>query len=543
MTLLNKSYNTLHNIAFLLAGMSVLGFFVGFLRDRAFAHFLGTSEILDIYVASFRIPDLLFLASTGIISLYALIIFFEEKDNGKEKQLKNFINTSFYFLLTFLTIGGTILFFAIPYIAQSVFQSFDGDALNTFILFSRIFLLQAILFSVATFFTAILQFKRKFFIYSLLAIIYNFGIILGTIFLYPLYGEIGLVLGVLLGALSSFIFILVPSLIKNKLLPTLSPKRDMISEVWRMIRISLPRASISISSNLGNIFIFALIISISEGLLSIYYFSETLYFIPFTIFALSYSVASFPLLVRYFIKKDINKFILTLESAIKQLFLFIIPSAVLIFVFREEIVSLLFETGTFTSSDVKITSSVLGLFVFNLLSVSLVSILLRAFFASRHMYRALTIFLFLTASKVFVIYLLVTTDLLNNISGYITNISGITEMIHIELFAVVFSIILFETLLAIGLFVLLTRIFTFPVWRILISFVQHITSGVVMGITMILLGKKLFTDGVDGSLESIFYIIIVSVLGGVIWYGILRVYGNKEIILLQKGIIDRIWRI
>ena len=112
--LLNKSHTNVHTIAYLLGGVSVFGYLVSFLRDRAFAHYFGPSELLDIYVASFQIPDVLFITATAFISVYALLPMFEEKKRQGEEMLREFVNTSFYFLVLFLLLGSTVLFFAIP---------------------------------------------------------------------------------------------------------------------------------------------------------------------------------------------------------------------------------------------------------------------------------------------------------------------------------------------------------------------------------------------------------------------------------------------
>ena len=163
LNLLNKSHTNVHTIAYILGTVSIFGYVVSFVRDRVFAHYFGPSELLDIYIASFRIPDLLFIVVTAFLSVYAILPMFEEKQRQGRAVLKEFINTTFYFLLLFLVFGLCILFFAIPVIEEHVFTGFSGEASATFILFSRIFLVQATLFAISSFLTAILQLKRKFF--------------------------------------------------------------------------------------------------------------------------------------------------------------------------------------------------------------------------------------------------------------------------------------------------------------------------------------------------------------------------------------------
>ena len=194
--ILNVSHSNVHSIALVLGTVSVFGYIVSFLRDRAFAHYFGPGELLDVYIASFRIPDLLFIVATAFISVYALLPMFEEKKQEGERSLREFIDTSFYFLLIFLILGGTLLFFLVPVLSGYFFRGLSPEMFDTFILFSRVFLLQAILFAVSNFFTGILQFKRKFFLYALLPIVYNLGIIFGVMVLYPMFGATGLMFGV-----------------------------------------------------------------------------------------------------------------------------------------------------------------------------------------------------------------------------------------------------------------------------------------------------------------------------------------------------------
>ena len=169
-----------------------------------------------------------------------------------------------------------------PFLADTFFAGFTGEARETFILFSRVYLLQASFFSISAFFTAILQLKRKFVLYSILPILYNVGIILGTIVLYPMFGSAGLAIGVVFGALLNA-GIQIPILMHNSVLPRLTPTRNTIREFWRVIKMSIPRASALLSHGIAEGFVFGTVVSISQGTLSVYYFAQSLKVVPLVV--------------------------------------------------------------------------------------------------------------------------------------------------------------------------------------------------------------------------------------------------------------------
>ena len=68
---------------------------------------------------------------------------------------------------------------------------------------------------------------------------YNFGIIAGTVILYPIYGLPGIGIGVLAGALAHLL-IHIPVLAHERLLPTLRVPSMHI--LWSVIRDSVPRS-------------------------------------------------------------------------------------------------------------------------------------------------------------------------------------------------------------------------------------------------------------------------------------------------------------
>ena len=176
----------LHEAAYLLGLFAILSQLLGLVRDRILAHIFGATQSLDVYYASFRIPDLIFASVASIVSVSVLIPFLAQYIEGDPKRLRAFINSIFSFF-SFLIIGVSIaVFFLIPQILSVLFPSIAlSDLSDDFILLTRILLLSPILLGLSNFFGSITQVRRAFFLYGLSPFLYNSGIILWILLFYP----------------------------------------------------------------------------------------------------------------------------------------------------------------------------------------------------------------------------------------------------------------------------------------------------------------------------------------------------------------------
>ncbi len=534
--ILGRSHTNVHTIAYILGTVSIFGYVISFLRDRIFAHHFGATEMLDVYIASFRIPDLLFIATTAFISVYALLPMFEKKQKQGRRELREFINTTFCLLLIFLVLGAAVLFMAMPTIAAYFFSSFSPEAFETFVLFSRVFIIQAFLFAVSSFFTALLQLKRKFFLYSLLPIIYNVGIIFGVIVLYPAYGSIGLALGVLIGIVMS-VGIQLPIIIRDGIVPVPVPTRSMMIETWHAVKMSVPRASALLSIGVANIIIFGLIVSISEGVLSVYYFADNLKAVPLVIVGTAYSVATFPILVNYVTEHNMGRFRDVLESSFRRLFFFILPLIAYIFALREPLISFFFESGLFTPETTIITATILGIFVFSALTMSVLVLCARAMYAYGKSLLPFLVFFSLAVAEVAGVYG-VTAFLKTHREPLlvILEYTGLTSGGFGMLFATVITIVFLETIAALVLFRILVRTVGCNSVSILSSLVQHTVAAVILAAGIIITKNLFFADVAYNTFDGMIALACMTLVGFLLWYGILCHVANEECNIVRKQI-------
>ena len=530
---LDKSHTGLHSIALVLGSMSVIGYVVSFVRDRAFAHYIGAGELLDVYVASFRIPDLLFITATAFISLYALLPLFEETEREGKTALQEFINTTFYFLLIYLIIGSTVLFFTIPAVGKYLFSGFSQEGFETFVLLSRVFLLQAILFSIAGFFTAILQYKRRFFVYALLPILYNAGILIGVLFFYPTFGPAGLAIGVVLGVVLN-IAVQLPVIVHHRALTAIAPSRHMFRSFRRTVAMSIPRAASFLSFGFAHLLIFSSIVSLSEGSLSVYYFAENLRAIPLVVVGLSYSIAAFPMLVSHFTRNDMRSFNKVVIRSIRHLFFFIFPLVAFVFALREELIGFFFETGRFTPDMTFITGTIVGAFVFGALTMSIISLCARALHACNRAWLAFSILFTHSVVQVGAVFVVVHYLYGSEVLGFVQEVTGLVGSGYGTLFAVVSIIVVTEAVTALAMIIALVKVTGQSYRPALTSFIQNTIAAVALAIFLTIVQAMFFSDVSYASPDSLFSVQgLLSVgalafLGLFVWYPVLRLLKNKE---------------
>ncbi len=87
-----------------------------------------------------------------------------------------------------------------PYLVPLFFKGFSAEELMRIVGFSRILLLSPLFLGLSNFFSSIVQHEKRFLLYSISPLLYNVGIIFGTLFGAGEYGVVAVIMGVCLGA-------------------------------------------------------------------------------------------------------------------------------------------------------------------------------------------------------------------------------------------------------------------------------------------------------------------------------------------------------
>jgi peptidoglycan biosynthesis protein MviN/MurJ (putative lipid II flippase) len=127
----------------------------------------------------------------------------------------------------------------------------------------------------------------------------------------------------------------------------------------------------------------------AEGSISVISLSINLQSVPLTIIGVSYSLAAFPTLSRYFIANNLEAFAKQVIATARHIIFWTLPATALFIVLRAHIVRVLLGTGEFDWSDTRLVAAALALFVVSAVFQSLLLLFIRAFYSAGIVYRPL----------------------------------------------------------------------------------------------------------------------------------------------------------
>ncbi len=380
---LHSKTKTITFTAYLLAGFYLFSRVFGLLRNNLLGH-LFPKEQADIYLAAFRVPDFVYgVLITGGIAAAFLPVFsrYFKKDKQEAKELVNNVLT--VFLLAMVVVSSILAIFA-PQLAKVIVPGFSvADQILTASLM-RIMFIASILLGLSAIFSGILHYFRLFFAYGLAPIFYNIGIIIGMIFLTPYFGLKGLAYGVILGALMHLLIQILPTL-KYGFYPRFSFNLKH-SGLLKIFRLMLPRTIGSAAYHFNLIIITAIASTLPAGSIRVFSFANDLYGVPIALIGVSFATAVFPVLSRNFATSDKVRFSKNFSNTFSQIIFASVPLTFLMFIFRAQIVRLLYGTkllgnGFFGWQDTRLIAASVGIFAFSIIAASLIPFLAKTFFA------------------------------------------------------------------------------------------------------------------------------------------------------------------
>ncbi|OJI07449.1 MAG: murein biosynthesis integral membrane protein MurJ [Candidatus Vogelbacteria bacterium CG22_combo_CG10-13_8_21_14_all_37_9] len=379
--LLQKEFTNLHQAAFLLATSALLSQFLGLWRDRLLASGFGASHQLDIYYTAFRLPDLIYVSVASFVSITVHIpLIINKMETGGKPAVEKFLNSVLTVFLIGMVSVSALLFIFMPWLSKITAPGFSSVDQQTLVTLSRILLLSPLLLGLSNLLGGATQAFRKFAAYAFSPIFYNLGIIFGIFFFYPLLGLPGLVWGVILGAVLH-LSIQLPVLSQLGLRLRLSRLINW-PEMRKVMLISLPR-TITLSANqLSLLVLVALASFLPKGSISVFNFSLNLQSVPLSIIGVSYSVAAFPVLAKFFVAGQHKEFAGEIIAAIRHIIFWSAPVVVLFIVLRAQIVRVILGSGRFDWSATRLTAACLAIFSVSVIAQSLILVLVRAYYAA-----------------------------------------------------------------------------------------------------------------------------------------------------------------
>lgn len=379
-SLFGKEITGIHEAAYLLAFFAFASQLLALVRDKLLAFHFGAGPLLDIYYAAFRIPDLIFVSIASVVSASVLIPFFIERTEHDADKGRGFIDNVFSAFFIAVVVTSVVVGIFAPALVKFLLPGFaSSESLPLIITSTRILLLSPVFLGISNFFSSITQMRRRFLVYALSPLVYNLGIIIGIVCLYPAFGMTGLIGGVVIGAFLHMA-IQVPFIINSGLFPRFRINFDF-SAIKKVVLISLPRTLTLSSNQLASFFLMALASLMSGGSISIFNLAFNLQSVPLSIVGVSYSSAIFPTLSKFFVNGEREGFLQKMIESARHIIFWSIPITILFVVLRAQIVRTIYGAGQFDWADTRLTAATLAIFILSVVGQSLILLFVRAYYA------------------------------------------------------------------------------------------------------------------------------------------------------------------
>lgn len=352
---------------------------LGLVKDRLLVHTFSPSEV-GIYLAAFRIPDLVFqLLIFGALSVAFIPVFTDElEQKGKEgafELARSILNLA----LILLIIATVFIYIFINPLTSLVVPGFSEAEKAQVASITKVILIGQIILSIGALMSGILQSFQRFIIPALTGIFYNLGIILGIILLAKPYGIYGVAYGVVLGAIfhvliqlpMAFSFGFRIALPRNIFHPG-------SKEIIRLMSVrTLGLAAEQVNETVGVV----LASLISSASLTYLTFAQRLELVPVSLFGATIAQAALPILSSEKSRGKLEEFKITTLTTLHQILFLALPATAILIILRIPSVRLVFGASQFDWTATVLTGQTLAYMAVGLSAQAISLLLVRAFYA------------------------------------------------------------------------------------------------------------------------------------------------------------------
>ena len=352
---------------------------LGYVRTLAIAAAVPVDQ-LGPFFAAFRIPDFLFqLVAAGALSSALIPVIAALFAKDEEAWAWRVVSTVTTLMLSGLLVLAAVVLVVAPQLVAFIAPGFDANELAQTTQLTRIMVLSPLFLAAGAVATSALNAKGRFAAAGMAPLVYNLMIILGALFLVPVFGIPGLAYGVVAGAIGH-VLVQVPSLwrIGARIVPRVD-LRD--AQARTALLLMVPRAIGLGATQVVFLVMTSLATTLGDEALAVFNFAFTLLQIPIGVIGVPLGVVLLPSLAREAATGGTEAFRRLLTRGLSILAYVMIGIAALGIVVSEDVVRLLFDFAHISETAIKATSLTLAVFLVGLTAHSLIAVLARAFYA------------------------------------------------------------------------------------------------------------------------------------------------------------------
>lgn len=351
--------------AFMVAAGILISRIIGVVRQRVFAHYLGTSDAAGAFSAAFRIPNFLQnVFGEGALSASFIPVYAKLLAQGNEKEASRVADA----VLTLLALATSLIVLVgvitTPYFVGFFAYSFPPETRELTIQLVRIFFPGAGLLVLSAWCLGVLNSHRRFFLSYTAPVVWNLAIIATLIWFGSREDQFHLVTltawGSVAGSALQFgvqlptVFMLI-----RRLRPVLDVASENVRTVLRnFLPVFMSRGVVQISA-----FVDAMLAGlISTQAVAALTYAQSLYTLPVSLFGMSVSAAELPAMSSALGSREgiADQLRRRLDGGLRRIAFFIVPSVMAMIAFGDVMTGALYQTGRFNRADSKYVWAILA---------------------------------------------------------------------------------------------------------------------------------------------------------------------------------------
>ena len=352
---------------------------LGFVREIVFASIFGTNIITDIFQTIFSLPNLLFSGigtALSAINIPNLTYYITHSSREERNRYISRLYAQVTLWGMIITLLGIII---APTLARVLAPGIEGEAVKIAVLLTRIMLPTFLFVSLTFVTTGILQVHSYFLRAAAISIPFNILILLALF--YKGADIVFISYMITIGWLLQFL-IQVPVLVKEGYkISWLDFKENQTVKMLKqlfpvLLGNSLLQLCLIVDRTYGT--------HLDEGTTAALAFGSNLFVTVTSVFIVAMTSVVFPRLSQYSLDKNFAKIRSMLKNIFKILLFILVPYIIMVILYNQEIISLVYERGAFTSESTIMTATAFLFYSMAVIGYACQEIFNRVFYALKN---------------------------------------------------------------------------------------------------------------------------------------------------------------
>jgi putative peptidoglycan lipid II flippase len=370
--------------AILLSILTFGAYVMGLVRDRILTRTFGAGPELDVFNAAFVLPELTFgvIVASGLGAPFIPIFSGLKRDAGYPAA-ERFGQTILTLAVLAMGVIAIVLFLIAPLTVAFIAPGFGPVEREQYVELFRIMCVTQVLFAGSMALGEVLVAERRFFFYGAAPLLYNLGIVIGTVALADRIGIAAPAFGAVLGA-ALHLSLRVIGVIARTPFRIRFRLEVRVGAIREFFRLMIPKTASSPIEPLTFLFFTSVASTLVAGSITTINLARNFASVPISLIGVAFSVAAFPGFASAYADRDRRGFIRLVGSNALTIGVLTIGAAIGLIVVGPIAIDVLLGGGRFDADDVARTAAVLSVFALGVPFESLGHLLSRAIYATHH---------------------------------------------------------------------------------------------------------------------------------------------------------------